>query len=773
MPVRKRLFRTLFAFFWLVGLITPALGGDPIIAPIQLSEIDLSAQIDPEPQGGEPLLLWKKPGYEALRAALWHAGNCGTLLANGADPNAQSPEGAPILLYAISHSDERNLEILLRAGADPNGADVHGYTPLLTAIRRDSPEAIRLLLRYGADPLQEIDGKTAIEHARWWKRPYVDLLQRDPNPLQPTPVQVPRRIRKPDSQLGSAAFRVTLGGEALTYSNDSRQIIAGDRFGAIRIFDAQSGEIQNVIAAHSDEVLELATIPNSNIVVSATLRETKFWDLSTSCELMRLRDGGRGLSVSPDGRFLFTGNCLFAMESTSPLRLSQQGRAYPQAGRKVYISWSLFTPDDRYLIFGVQGTYVYIWNLKTDFVRRVGDVKVAEMTSLTWGDLAPHVDIGAANPDDLLVLATDQYAILSASAARLKSFQPILKAEYERPDRAPISEMPRVITCSPNGQYLATMSHLSRINVFDIERKGAPIPLTGPRSMLHAVAASPAGNLIAAGGDDQTVRIWDRITGEQLTEIPTSSFVYSLAFSPEGERLAIGDGGVYQFHLSTGQLDKWGGGGRTVGLSYNSEGDVLFALGFDLNAFHAATGKQIASVTAYDAQQHPIAVTPGNLIFGVALTQSRDETFKLPSAWSFDNEQLTPRSDLFSEEMRRPSTIGGVATTPDGSLLAVLSQGTILLWDLKEKKQVGPPMYGAAYLSADMEFSPDGKRLAATTWSGEVWIWEIPSGRPLLVLDDDVSRIESIAFLPDGSLVTANGTGTVHLWNLPNHLAAE
>ena len=149
-----------------------------------------------------------------------------------------------------------------------------------------------------------------------------------------------------------------------------------------------------------------------------------------------------------------------------------------------------------------------------------------------------------------------------------------------------------------------------------------------------------------------------------------------------------------------------------------------------------------------------------------------DETFKVPNAWVLDGETLTAKRGLFGEAMGHRSFIHAVAFSPDGSVLAASSDAAIRLWDMKTRRAIGGKMCGHTSSLGDLKFSPDGKWLASASWDGTARIWEVPSGRPVLVLEADVDRVSCVDFTPDGQLVTANWDGTAHLWDLPRHRAS-
>ena len=72
--------------------------------------------------------------------------------------------------------------------------------------------------------------------------------------------------------------------------------------------------------------------------------------------------------------------------------------------------------------------------------------------------------------------------------------------------------------------------------------------------MLYSIVFSPDGKTIASGSADETIRLWDAVTGQhQATFTGHNGIVASLAFSPDGQTLASGsfDGTIRLWELSS------------------------------------------------------------------------------------------------------------------------------------------------------------------------------------------------------------------------------
>ncbi len=95
------------------------------------------------------------------------------------------------------------------------------------------------------------------------------------------------------------------------------------------------------------------------------------------------------------------------------------------------------------------------------------------------------------------------------------------------------------VAFSPDGRLLACGGGEMTVRVWDPVAGTQPRTLTGHTKNVLAVAFSPDGRLLASAGWDKTVRLWDPVAGTDLRTLTGhTKNVTAVAFSPDGRLLA-------------------------------------------------------------------------------------------------------------------------------------------------------------------------------------------------------------------------------------------
>ena len=98
------------------------------------------------------------------------------------------------------------------------------------------------------------------------------------------------------------------------------------------------------------------------------------------------------------------------------------------------------------------------------------------------------------------------------------------------------------VAFSPDRQLLASGGDDNTVILWDVTDRRKLKVFTGPSKSVMSVVFSPDGKLLAAASLDGFVRLWDVLSKRGLPSLTHSGWVKSVAFSPDGKTLASGGG---------------------------------------------------------------------------------------------------------------------------------------------------------------------------------------------------------------------------------------
>ena len=235
---------------------------------------------------------------------------------------------------------------------------------------------------------------------------------------------------------------------------------------------------------------------------------------------------------------------------------------------------------------------------------------------------------------------------------------------------------------SPDGRWLAAAG-VQGLEVFDLvaRRPVARSPAAGEWLEPRGLSFSPDGRLLASAHDPQTVTVYAVPDFTKIRELRVGKEqARSLAFSPDGSRLAIGAEGLTIWRVTDGQpvATLSDASAKISALAYSPDGTLLAASGRDLRIglWKAADGAPVASLGGHRAAIHRLAFSPDGEAIASA---SADGTVRL---WPAHPPARPPEMAMLPKELSRYFRTR--ALSGDGLTLAVArTNGTAFeIWDL-------------------------------------------------------------------------------------------
>ncbi|CAI7613168.1 unnamed protein product [Penicillium pancosmium] len=317
------------------------------------------------------------------------------------------------------------------------------------------------------------------------------------------------------------------------------------------------------------------------------------------------------------------------------------------------------------------------------------------------------------------------------------------------------------VTWSPDGSRLASGSYDQTIGIWDPVTGQCTSTLEGHSDWVRSIVWSPDGSRLASGSYDQTIRIWDPATGQCISTLKEySTSVTSIAWSPDGSRLVSGSD--YQtiriWDPVTSQcISVFEGRSRSVlSVVWSPDGSRLASGSRDqrIRIWDPVTGQCTSTLEGHSDDVTSIAWSPD----GSRLASgSRDQTIRI---WHPVISQCTSTLEGHSDD------VTSIAWSPDGSQLASGSRDqTIRIWH-PVISQCTSTLKGHSNDVTSIAWTPDGSQLASGSHDQTIRIWDPVISQYTSTLKGHSNDVTSIAWSPDGSqLASGSHDQTIRIWD--------
>lgn len=515
--------------------------------------------------------------------------------------------------------------------------------------------------------------------------------------------------------------------------------------------------------SHHGLVNSLAFSPDGQRIASGSFREVKIWrqDVPAVAARKPLTIPEHGShTVTLDGKF----HVVIDAQGTLQLIDVQSGevsKSIPETGLTAARALSVSPGSDLLAVAGAD-PMVQVWNLSTG-ERRLQIPATAPVTALGWS--ADGASLAAAGEDQKIRI----WAVPAPGVMEVPAPQELANSPAKTVSIHFLSTPNRLIALGSEGQ----------LPVWNLADAAAAPALVIPGTV--ALAISPDGKLIAAGGADGVVRIWDAAAGRILIELKDDLQTREQLFQLD-----------HHVATQTLELDYYKREVTRLTAANNSLAAVITKANETIatvnkvlpekqKALAAATAERTVSQSAADAVAEKIAKLEAGKTDAELEKQKTDSQQALMKV---SGQESTAQKDLRTSEnhlqdAQNEVTEATAATAKNTELLKTANEMITTVTASLEQAKAGLATARKTQAERKLKvvgvgFSKSAQVVAAIYENGEQRVWGVASGMPALQAPAGAAASSGIVVSPvDQEFLTATSVGATTALRIQAHWTLE